>query len=42
LRFNPGELLDFVLGFAGIDIMGDDLARKRLREAEKPKAVPVP
>ena len=26
LGFNPGELLDFVLGFFGIDIYGDDLA----------------
>ena len=25
LGFNPGELLDFILGFFGIDIYGDDL-----------------
>ncbi|MBI3395976.1 MAG: hypothetical protein HY042_09085 [Spirochaetia bacterium] len=25
LGINPGELLDFILGFVGIDIMGDDL-----------------
>jgi len=28
LGFNPGELLDFLLGFAGIDIYGDDLEAK--------------
>ena len=25
LGFNPGELLDFILGFSGIDIWHDDL-----------------
>ena len=25
LGFNPGELLDFILGFFGVDIYGDDL-----------------
>ena len=27
LGFNPGELLDFLLGFFGVDLYGDDLAR---------------
>ena len=27
LGFNPGELLDFLLGFFGADLYGDDLAR---------------
>ena len=34
LGFNPGELLDFVLGFFGIDIYNDDLAHKE----NKPKS----
>lgn len=29
LGFNPGELLDFILGWTTLDIFGDDLARKR-------------
>jgi hypothetical protein len=28
LGFNPGELLDFLLGFAAIDIFNDDIAGK--------------
>jgi len=40
--FNPGELVDFVLGCVGIDIMGDDLDRKRIREAALPKTPPSP
>jgi hypothetical protein len=28
LGFNPGELLDFVLGWATVDIYGDDSATK--------------
>ena len=35
LGFNPGELLDFVLGFFGVDLYGDDLARG---EMENPHA----
>ena len=27
LGFNPGELLDFLLGFFGADLYGDDIAR---------------
>lgn len=42
LGFNPGELLDFLLGWFGIDIYGDDIAMKKLREerAKKPTAQP--
>lgn len=35
LGFNPGELLDFLLGFFGADLYGDDLARG---EMENPYA----
>ena len=35
LGFNPGELLDFLLGFFGADLYGDDLARG---EMENPHA----
>ncbi|MBQ6103964.1 MAG: hypothetical protein IJL06_09875 [Kiritimatiellae bacterium] len=35
LGFNPGELLDFLLGFFGADLYGDDLARG---EEENPHA----
>ncbi len=35
LGFNPGELLDFLLGFFGADLYGDDLARG---EGENPHA----
>jgi hypothetical protein len=36
LGFNPGELLDFLLGWTTLDIYGDDLqARKEREEAEK-------
>ena len=36
LGFNPGELLDFLLGFSTIDIFGDDIAAKeRKKAAEK-------
>lgn len=31
LGFNPGELLDFLLGFATIDIYGDDINRTKER-----------
>jgi len=30
--FNPGELLDFLLGWFGIDIYGDDLEARKLKE----------
>lgn len=30
--FNPGELLDFILGWTTIDIYGDDLEVKKLKE----------
>ena len=32
--FNPGELADLLLGFAGIDIYGDDLERRKKRDSE--------
>lgn len=28
LGFNPGELVDFLLGFAGLDVYGDDLSTR--------------
>ncbi len=31
LGFNPGELLDFLLGFFGADLYGDDLARGEIQ-----------
>ena len=34
LGFNPGELFDFILGFFGEDIYGDDLARAEAAEPE--------
>ena len=34
LGFNPGELLDFLLGFFGVDLYGDDLARGDKPHAE--------
>jgi hypothetical protein len=39
--FNPGELVDFVLGWFGTDIYGDDLSRikKKLAEEESEPAV---
>jgi hypothetical protein len=50
LGFNPGELLDFLLGWTSLDIYGDDLAARREREEaekkakenEKPKELPAP
>ena len=33
IGFNPGELLDFLMGFAGTDIMGDDVTEKSLKMA---------
>lgn len=37
LGFNPGELLDFLLGWATIDIFNDDLgARKSKEDSNKP------
>jgi hypothetical protein len=34
LGFNPGELLDFLLGWFGIDIFDDDLEAKKLKEVK--------
>ena len=43
LGLNPGELVDFSLGWTGIDIYGDDLERKAKKPneagAEPPLAV---
>jgi hypothetical protein len=38
LGFNPGELLDFFLGWFGVDIYGDDLNARREREEAEKKA----
>lgn len=35
LGFNPGELLDFVLGWVAIDIFDDDLGVKKTNESNK-------
>lgn len=42
--FNPGELLDFLLGWFGIDIYGDDIEMNKMREerAKKPPQAPPP
>jgi hypothetical protein len=37
LGFNPGELLDFILGWTTIDIYGDDLEANKQREEESNK-----
>jgi len=37
LGFNPGELLDFILGWTTIDIYGDDLEARKRREGIEPK-----
>jgi hypothetical protein len=39
LGFNPGELLDFVLGWFGIDMFNDDLEARRQKETLKPPSV---
>ena len=36
LGFNPGELLDFILGWTTIDIYGDDLEAKMQKEKSNP------
>ncbi|HOX06910.1 MAG TPA: hypothetical protein PK280_10950 [Planctomycetota bacterium] len=38
LGFNPGELLDLLLGWTNVDIYGDDLAARREREEAEKKA----
>ena len=38
LGFNPGELLDFVFGWLGADLFGDDQARLM----PKPEPEPAP
>jgi hypothetical protein len=40
LGFNPGELLDFVLGWTTLDIFHDDLNKKAEREAIKAASRP--
>ncbi|MCX7009987.1 MAG: hypothetical protein NTY53_22555 [Kiritimatiellaeota bacterium] len=43
LGFNPGELLDFILGWATIDIFNDDLeARKRNEKSDKASIMSSP
>ena len=45
LGFNPGELLDFLLGFFGADLYGDDLARgdgEDLSHAESAESAEAP
>lgn len=37
--FSPGELADFLLGLAGVDIAGDD---GEGRECRRPRPVPTP
>jgi hypothetical protein len=39
LGFNPGELLDFIVGWVGLDLFDDDLAKKKTQAAttETPK-----
>ena len=36
LGFNPGEVLDFVLGWFTIDIFNDDLEWRKRRETTSP------
>ena len=36
LGFNPGELLDFILGWTTIDIYGDDLEARKQKEKSNP------
>jgi hypothetical protein len=41
LGFNPGELLDFLLGWFGIDIYGDDIGATKERDrTQKPREKP--
>jgi len=44
LGFNPGELLDFILGWTTIDIYGDDLEAKKQEEEsnQSSEATPKP
>ncbi len=42
LGFNPGELLDFLLGWTTLDIYGDDLAARREREERLKAKEPPP
>ena len=38
LGFNPGELIDLLLGFTGIDIYSDDLERRKEQKIEQADA----
>lgn len=40
--FNPGELVDFMLGIVGLDILHDDLARRERMEAVPGSAAKPP
>ena len=42
LGFNPGELLDFLLGWTTLDIFGDDLEARKEREKAKKAAKKEP
>ena len=46
LGFNPGELVDFLLGWFGIDFYGDDIEKTKMRSASNQPAqateVPAP
>ncbi len=41
LGFSPGEVLDLLLGFVGIDLAGDDVADKPRRDASEMTELPV-
>ena len=38
LGFNPGELLDFILGWTTIDIFSDDFEAKKQKSKIEPSA----
>jgi len=40
LGFNPGELLDFILGWTGVDIYDDDVEAEDAEDAEQPEEQP--
>ena len=41
LGFNPGELCDFLLGWIGLDIYGDDLEAKKLKQDSNKQIHPI-
>lgn len=42
LGANPGEWLDFLLGWAGLDLYGDDVAVREAKGREREQTVPDP